>query len=132
MNLQEIEKLAKTGKELKHFLSEILPKVRNKHDRIDKHRDGFEIGDDQIQSMNIRLNYSSFSGVFGDSSTYSDIAGINADVMRTYFLKYLNKHKDEIIEEMANMMIYDAKNQKEQALKELEDRKQKLLNLLND
>lgn len=35
-------------------------------------------------------------------------------------------------EEMANMMIYDAKNQKEQALKELEDRKQKLLNLLND
>lgn len=132
MNLQEIEKLAKTGKELKHFLSETLPKVRNGHGRIDKHSDGFGIGDDQIQSMNIKLNYSSFSGVFGNSSTYSDIAGINADVMRTYFLKYLNKHKDEIIEEMANMMIVDAKKEKDNALRELENRKQVLMNLLND
>lgn len=132
MKLQEIERLAKTGKELKYFLSDILPKVRSGHDRIDKHSDGFGIGSDEIQSMNINLHYSSFSGVFGDSRIYSDIAGIYTDVMKTYFLNYLNKHKDEIIEEMANMMINDAKKEKENALRELEDKKQNLIKLLND
>lgn len=132
MNLQEIERLAKTGKELKYFLSEILPKARSGHNRIDKHNDGFGIGCEEIQSMNVRLHYSSFSGVFGDSSTYSDIAGINEDVMKTYFLRYLNKYKDEIIGEMANMMINDAKKERENGLRELEERKQNLINLLND
>lgn len=132
MNLQEIEKLAETGKDLKYFLSDTLLKVRSGQNMIDKHNDGFGTGSDKIQSMNINMHYSSFSGVFGDSSTYSDISGINKDVMKKYFLLVLNKHKDEIIDEMANMMINDARKEKENALRELEERKQRLINLLND
>lgn len=132
MNLQEIEKLAETVKDLKYFLSDTLPKVRSGQKMIDKHNDGFGTGSDEIQSMNINMHYSSFSGVFGDSSTYSDISGINKDVMKKYFLLVLNKHKDEIIDEMANMMINDARKEKENALRELEERKQRLINLLND
>ena len=53
-------------------------------------------------------------------------------MLRHYFIKYLNIHKDEIMLGVAELMITEAKNNKTAALKELEDCKANLLRLLED
>lgn len=118
--------LFQNGKGLLNFVNEKLPYLRNRelresNSQIDKHEDGFYYNEDPCQSMNIRqLCFKSFSGSFGSSSVYSDIAGLNMDLMKTYFLKYLNKHKDDILREIGDMMISDAKEIKAQALSEID------------
>ena len=56
--------------------------------------------------MNIsNLCYSSFSGSYGSNDTYSDIANMDTDLMKEYFIKYLNKHKDKIMEGVEDLMM---------------------------
>lgn len=118
--------LFQNGKGLQTFVNERLPFVRSDEarrssSRIDKHEDGFFYNEDPCQSMNIRsLCYKSFTGTYGSSSTYSDLSSFDTDLLKTYFLKYLNKHKDNILREMGEMMIADAKKIKAQALDEIE------------
>lgn len=137
MDYREIERLAEEGRRLKEFIEHRLPQLREevrnpKNYGIDKHSDGF-FAETRAQSLNIKeLCYSSFSGSYGDSSTYSDISGLNMNMLRPYFIKYLNIHKDEIMLGVAELMITEAKNNKTAALKELEDCKANLLRLLED
>lgn len=118
--------LFKNGKGLLNFVNEKLPYLRNSelresNSQIDKHEDGFYYNEDPCQSMNIRqLCFRSFSGSYGSSSVYSDISGLDTDFMKKYFLKYLNKHKDDILREMGDMMISDAKEIKSQAILEID------------
>ena len=99
---------------------------------IDKHTDGFGRRE-SIQSMNIsNLCYSSFSGSYGSGDTYSDIANMDTDLMQEYFIKYLNRHKDEIMEGVADLMINDAKSNQENAIKEIDEYKNSLLKLLEE
>lgn len=100
MILKETKELIATGKQLKTFIKDELPKIRKESKTngygIDKHNDGFST-QENIKSMNIRcLSFYSFSGSWGSSSTYSDISNLNFDLMKEYFIKYLNNHKDEI------------------------------------
>ena len=46
--------------------------------------------------------------------------------MGKYFLKYLNKHTSEIFNEMADMMIADAKVRQGEAIEELNSLKTKM------
>ena len=125
--VNEIRVLARESIRLKQFINVKLPQIiddyKNRRNKIDKHRDGFEKGD-AIQSFNIRLSYQSFTGTYGDSSVYSDLS--------KYFLGYLNKHTNEIFNEMADMMLKDALSKREEALKELDDAKQELDVLLSN
>ena len=83
--------------------------------------------------MNIsNLCYFSFSGSYGSVDTYSDIANMDTDLMQEYFIKYLNRHKDEIMEGVADLMINDAKSGQEDAIKEIDEYKKSLLKLLEE
>ena len=121
--------LANEARALRGFINDKLPKLKARYkdekDRLDKHRDGFEMGD-AIQSFNIKLSYQSFSGTFGSSSVYSDFCPDNA-IMGKYFLRYLNKHTSEIFNEMADMMIADAKSKQNEAIDELDNLKAKMI-----
>lgn len=132
--VNEIRFLAKESIRLKQFINVKLPQIiddyKNRRKKIDKHRDGFEKGD-AIQSFNIRLSYQSFTGTYGDSSVYSDFVPDN-EIVSKYFLAYLNKHTNEIFNEMADMMLKDALSKREEALKELDDAKQELDVLLSN
>lgn len=137
MTAKELSKLITTGRKLKKFIKETLPKIREEyqsHSRsgIDKHTDGFSKRE-ETQSMNIRnLCYSSFSGSYGNGNSYSDIANMDTDLMQEYFIKYLNKHKDEIMEGVADLMINDAKSSQEDVIKEIDEYKKSLLKLLEE
>lgn len=124
----EILALANESKRLRSFINDKLPKLRerckDRKDGLDKHRDGFEL-DEAIQSFNIKLSYQSFSGNYGSSSVYSDFCP-NNEIMGKYFLKYLNKHTSEIFNEMADMMIADAKVRQDEAIEELNSLKTKM------
>ena len=52
--------------------------------------------------------------------------------MSKYFLVYLNRHTKEIFNEMAEMMLEDARSKRAEALKELDDAKQELDVLLSN
>lgn len=83
--------------------------------------------------MNINnLSYSSFSGYYGCGDTHSDISYLNHKLMKKYFLKYLNIHKDEIMIGVANLMINEVIDNKEYAFKELEETKNDLINIFKD
>ena len=83
--------------------------------------------------MNINnLCYSSFSGNYGNGNTFSHIANMDTNLMQKYFIKDLNKHKDEIMEEVADLMINDAKSNQEDAIKEIDEYKKSLLKLLEE
>lgn len=136
MTLKETKELLVTGKQLKTFIKDKLPKIREESTisgyGIDKHNDGF-CTEENIQSMNIRyLSFYSFSGSHGSSETYSDISNLNFDLMKEYFIKYLNNHKDEILIGVADLMINAAKKNKEEAIRELEEHKKELLDLFED
>ena len=137
MTAKELSKLITTGRKLKKFIKETLPKIREEYQRhgnngIDKHTDGFGRRE-SIQSMNIsNLCYSSFSDSYGSGDTYSDIANMDTDLMQEYFIKYLNRHKDEIMEGVADLMINDAKSGQEDAIKEIDEYKKSLLKLLEE
>lgn len=133
---EKILNLARNGKGLRKFVSETLPEIRkamrDRSDRRDKHDDGFSINEDPCQSLVLRLCYKSFTGSFGDSSTYSDIASFDMNLWKVYLLKYLNAHKDVILLEMADMMVSDAKEQRDVAIDEIESMKASLKILLDD
>lgn len=137
MAAKELSNLITTGRKLKKFIKETLPKIREEfqshsNSEIDKHTDGFD-RKESIQSMNINnLCYSSFSGNYGNGNTFSDIANMDTNLMQKYFIKYLNKHKDEIMEGVADLMINDAKSNQEDAIKEIDEYKKSLLKLLEE
>lgn len=134
MKLEELEELMIVGKGLKTFIVKELPAIREEvsscqRSGIDKHDDGFSTRE-ECQSMTIReLCYYSFSGSFGNSCTYSDISHLNLNLLKEYFIKYLNIHKDEIMLGVADLMIDKAKAEKENAIIEIDKRKETLLKL---
>lgn len=133
---EKILSLARNGKGLRKFVSETLPEIRkairDRSDRRDKHEDGFFVNEDPCQSLVLRLCYKSFTGSFGDSSVYSDIASFDMNLWKAYLLRYLNAHKDAILLEMADMMVADAKEQRDVAIDEIESMKASLKILLDD
>ena len=50
--------------------------------------------------------------------------------MGKYFLRYLNKHTSEIFNEMADMMIGDAKSKQKEAIDELDNLKEKMIKIM--
>ena len=134
--IDAILKLARNGKGLRDFVTKKLPKIRKavqqgSRSGYDKHIDGFFRNEDAIQSVNLKLCYKSFTGSYGDSSTYSDIADLDNGITAEYLAKYLNKHKDEILLEMADMMVSDARQKRDVAIDEIESLKASLKILLD-
>ena len=133
---EKILNLARNGKGLRKFVSESLPEIRkamrDRSDRRDKHEDGFYINEEPCQSLVFRLCYKSFTGMYGDSSVYSDIGKFDMNLWKQYLVKYLNAHKDDILLEMADMMVSDAKEQRDVAIDEIESMKASLKILLDD
>lgn len=127
--VDKIKGLTRQSCQLRRFVNEELPEIRRKYEdktsSIDKHRDGFCQGD-AVQSFCISLSYQSFSGVHGGSSVYSDFRPIDNNLMREYFLRYLNSHTKEIFNEMSEMMMADAKEMKDKAISEIEETKRNI------
>lgn len=132
--IDKIKGLAGQSHQLRKFINEKLPEIRRKYEdkatSIDKHRDGFCQGD-AVQSFCISLSYQSFSGTYGDSSVYSDFCPMDNNLMREYFLKYLNSHTKEIFNEMSEMMMKDAKEMRDKAISEIEETKRNIEKLLS-
>ena len=128
MKLDETKKiltLFETGKGILTFIDRKLPSIlaciEDRTSDTDKHRDGFEYGDN-VQSFNLpQISYYSFTGSYGSSNTYSDIAGLDASIFKEYFLKYLNKNKNEILREVGSLILEDAERLKLESMKELEE-----------
>lgn len=124
----KIRELKTESNEITKFFNEKLPEIQkqyfNPREELDKHEDGFIEGD-AIQSWDMKVCYRSFSGYRSSSSTYSDFCP-NEKIMTEYFLKYLNKHTDEIFNEIAQMMLEDAKKLKNDAMNELDSMKSEL------
>lgn len=136
MDHKEIKRLVENGKELKEFIEHKLPRLREEAKKskygIAEHHDGFSTRT-KIQSLNIEeLCYSSFTKNCGDGVTYSDLSGLDINILRDYFIKYLNIHKDEIMLGVAELMITEAKNNRTIALQELDAYKANLLQLSED
>lgn len=133
---EKILNLARNGKGLRKFVSETLPEIRkamyDRGDRRDKHEDGFYVNEDPYQSLVLKLCYKSFTGTYGDSSVYSDIGKFDMNLWKQYLVKYLNAHKDAILLELADMMVADAKEQRDVAIDEIESMKASLKILLDD
>lgn len=125
---EEISNLHNESIRITEFFNKKLPNIKKQyadpHNSLDKHYDGFIEGD-AIQSWDMNVCYRSFSGYNGVSSTYSDFHP-DRKIMTEYFLKYLNKHTNEIFNEISNMMLEDARKMKTDAIKELEGMKEKL------
>lgn len=134
-NTDRILNLARNGKRLRKFVTEKLPRIReelyDRNSKTDKHDDGFSKNESPCQSMTLNLCYKSFTGSFGSSSTYSDIADMDTGLMAAYLVKWLNAHKDEVWLEIADMMIADAKKQRDVAVDEIESMKASLIALLD-
>lgn len=133
---EAILRLARNGRRLRKFVVVELAKIRKAvsgRDKSswDKHEDGFYLNEEVVQSLNLKLCYKSFSGSFGCSDVYSDIADIDKDLMKKYLVKWLNNHKDEILLEMADMMVADAKKQRDVAIDEIDSMKASLVALLD-
>lgn len=128
---EEISNLHNESIRITEFFDKKLPGIRKQyadpHNSLDKHYDGFIEGD-AIQSWDMNVCYRSFSGYNGVSSTYSDFHP-DKKIMTEYFLKYLNKHTEEIFNEIAQMMLEDARKMKADAIKELEGMKAELESL---
>ncbi len=136
MKYMEVKKMAETAKGLKEFIEHKLPRLREEASSpnnygIDKHSDGF-YKSTKCQSVNIELCYASFSGSFGSSNTYSDIADLDTKILGEYIIKYLNIHKDEIMLEVANLIIEEVKKNRDVAIKELDDYRASILKILED
>lgn len=139
MKLKETEdilSLFKNGKAIKEHISKQLPRIYQQLEDVrcktDKHNDGFYL-EDAVQSFNIpRLCYKSFTGSYGNSSVYSDLTGLDSDLFQKYFLKYLNKHKSEILISIGDMMIKDAEIKKQSAIAELKDLINEVENISNN
>ena len=86
--VNEIKTLAGESIRLKKFINVKLPQIiddyKNRRNKIDKHRDGFNEGN-AIQSFYIRLSYQSFTGTYGDSSVYSDFFQITKLCLNTFW-----------------------------------------------
>lgn len=118
--------LYKNGKVLKEFIEVQLPTLRNPKIRI-IHKDGFVIGSSCDTFLNMNVSYMSESSKFTDSTTLlSDIHNINFPLVKEYFIKYLNNHKDEIMTEVANLMIEEAISLKSEVLSEIEQEKKNI------
>ena len=128
--VNEIIHLSMEAHRLSDFINKKLPSIKKTYE---EHRNGidFEEDGDAIQSFNIRLSYKSFTGTYGNSSVYSDFIPDNS-IMRKYFLGYLNKHTEEIFNEMAAAMLEDAKSMKLGALNEIDKIKEQIEQLLSE
>jgi hypothetical protein len=128
---EEISNLHNESIRITEFFNKKLPDIKKQyadpHNSLDKHYDGFIEGD-AIQSWNMRVCYRSFSGYNGVSSTYSDFHP-DRKIITEYFLKYLNNHTEEIFNEIAQMMLEDARKMKADAIKESEEMKAELESL---
>lgn len=121
--------LAAAGMELKKLVTETLPRIReevlHRTTTKDKHRDGFVHGS-PVQSLYLgEISYTSFTGSYGDSSVYSDLS-IDSSVVRPYVMDYLNSHKDEIMLGVAELILEDARQMRDEAVKKYQDAIDKL------
>lgn len=121
--------LAAAGMELKKLVTETLPRIReevlHRTTTKDKHRDGFDYGR-PVQSLYLgEISYASFTGTYGDSSVYSDLS-IDSSVVRPYVMDYLNSHKDEIMLGVAELILEDARQMRDEAVKKYQDAIDKL------
>lgn len=124
MELEKIEALVKNGNILNTYIENV--EVLRKHK---DYKDGFSEGERQI-GINLTLN---FCAELSDSFFASDrLYGLDKDITREYIIKYLNIYKDWIIKGVAELMISDAKSNKQQAIEELENRKKQLIDILKD
>ena len=132
---KEVISLFETSKKLNTFITTELPKLRKEFELpihgpsdVDKHVDGFSERNPELQSVNMKLAYYSFSGIYGDSSVYSDI-NFDTEIAKIYFIKWLNKNADKIWLEVAELIKQDALKQQKAIQKELGDYKTKIENL---
>lgn len=125
MELEKIEALVHNGVELKRLMYDIINVFRLK----EEHKDGFS-NTDVRSGIKTNIQYYAIcdKGLF----LADELMGLDKQLISEYITKYMNKHKDEIMIEVADMMIEDARRNKENAIEELENRKRELLDILKD
>lgn len=127
--VKELEILNRCSKDVSKYINEILPNLIERYKDTSSNIDKLSCGwraTNEIQSVNIhQLSYSCFSGTRGVSNTYSDL-NFDTILFQKYFIKYLNKHTNEIFRGISDMMREEAIRMKQQAIDELDELKKQV------
>ena len=127
--VKEMKHLHESGLQIMRFIDDKLPRIINEYSNpstnTDKHNDGWIKNGDSLQSVNIPLSYVSFTGSYGSSSVYSDI-DFDAALFSEYFIRYLNRNTVKIFHAIAEEMISQSIDMRNDALSEIEQLKNEI------
>lgn len=90
-----------------------------KHPSVDKKGIGFN-RDSRFRAIEIKVTFDSWSGVFGCSSCQRVVCFDSPELFRTAFVAYLNRHYQEIFDEMADLLEQESEDAKSRRVAELE------------
>jgi hypothetical protein len=115
--LQKIQKLIANGRQIKDRIEEHLEEIKNPS--CDKHRMGFNV-DERSSSARVQVSVDCHRGHYGSSSVYTKSIVRDQEIFTPCFIKVLNKHFNELMDETADLILSDAKAAKEKGIDELE------------
>lgn len=130
-NLKRIEDLLNASNSLKEAINKFKNVYKTDQKRYDKI--GFGFNEDNrfkaCEGFNIWL--STWKGVYGDSNC-GNILSIDKDIFNKHLFKAINKRKWELLNEVSETIIIEATTLKEQALKELNEKLERVNSLNTD
>ena len=122
--VENIEKLLSTAKEIRDSI-DWYNNTYKKESRYDKIGFGFN-QDSRFSACDaLTLYVSSWRGVYGDSGC-STIMSVNKEVFNAHLLKVLQADFFPILQRVAESIQAEAVKEKDKALKELQDKLQKI------
>lgn len=119
MNLTSIEKISAL-RSAAHTLQTLVA-TYNKYrsePSCDKHDLKFG-GDDRFNIFAVKIHLSGYRGYFG-SSGCSSFADVNNELAQKFLTQYLNKHRDEVLQEMGEWAHKEAATLVEEGQAELD------------
>lgn len=120
-NLKKIEDLLRASNDLKESINKFKNVYKADQKRYDKIGFGFN-EDSRFQACEpLKLWLSTWKGVYGDSNC-GNILSIDRDIFNKHLFKAIDKRKWELLNEVIETINAEASTLKEQALKELNEK----------
>lgn len=84
--------------------------------------------DDRFSIFNLKVSLDGWRGTYGNSSCYTLGGAVDNKLIQKAFIKYLNKNRDSIVEELANMIEQENEETKKEYIESLEKELENLKN----
>ena len=122
-NVDKIEKLLKTGNDIKNGIKSYKEEIKDP--RCDKHQMKFN-GDDRFSSAKINISVDSYTGYYGSSDCSTFLRIHDEEIFKKHFIHELNSRFDEIMNNVADRIIKEAEKYQQEAEEELIDKLEKI------